>query len=183
MQIGDGSLQLHDSSTMQPPLSNLTTVTVTGAAEKQDMAQYTVTVYTSNLPAAGTDCTAYIRVHGQNGDTGKQGLQGPFARGSVKTALVEGLNVGQMLFICVGHNDEGEASFIMLFQPAPPIHPQFMCSLVHSFVCLVNCLFIHSTCKGFVCQERRQDNPLAAMQASQSMHVDVYTFGICQHIC
>ena len=113
MQIGGDSLQLHDSNAVQqPPAFDLTATTVPAAAEKQDMAQYTVTVYTSDLAAAGTDCTAYIRVHGKKGDTGKRELQGPFVRGSVKTALVEGLNVGQMLSICVGHNDEGATSLI-----------------------------------------------------------------------
>lgn len=143
MQVGDDFLQLHDSSTTQPPPSQLTTATVTGAAEKQDMAQYTVTVYTSNLPAAGTDCKAYIRVHGKNGDTGKQELQGPFARGSVKTAVVEGMNVGQMLSICVGSNDEGEPSFVLASESTHPIHPPFMCSYVRILLLvLVKCSFI-----------------------------------------
>lgn len=108
-QVGGDSLQLHASSAAQsqPQTLDLTITAVTPTAEKREMAQYTVTVYTSDLSGAGTDCTAYIRVHGRKGDTGNQGLPGRFARGSVETALVEGLNVGQMLCICVGHNDEG----------------------------------------------------------------------------
>ena len=69
-----------------------------------------MTVYTSDLPGAGTNCTAYISVHGKRGDTGKQAMNvetGAFGRGSVDTALVEGPNVGPMLCIVIGHNDEG----------------------------------------------------------------------------
>ena len=79
--------------------------------EQHELAQYTVTVHTSDLPGAGTDCSAYISVHGRDGETGKQELRADgrgFARGSVEMALVQGRNVGQMLYICVGHNDEGK---------------------------------------------------------------------------
>ena len=75
-----------------------------------DTAQYTVTVYTSDLPGGGTDCSAYIVVYGQQGDTGKQGLKaaaGAFGRGSVEGCLVQGHDVGKVLYICVGHNDDG----------------------------------------------------------------------------
>lgn len=77
---------------------------------------YSITVYTSDMPGAGTDCTAYISVHGKGGDTGKQVMAvetGAFARGSVETALVEEPDVGQMLGICVGHNDEGAHLLIL----------------------------------------------------------------------
>lgn len=79
-------------------------------APASDTAQYSVTVHTSDLSGAGTDCSAYIVVYGQRGDTGKQGLEaagGAFGRGSVERCSVQGHNVGKMLYICVGHNDDG----------------------------------------------------------------------------
>ena len=143
MQAGSDSLHFNASSAIEPPHFHLTATTDAAphdTAETQDMAQYTVTMYTSDLPGAGTDCTAYIGVHGERGDTGKQGLTveaGAFARGSVVTALVEGPNVGQMLCVCVGHNDEGAAythSFIGLLA----------CSLTHSLAHLLAQSLTHS---------------------------------------
>ena len=75
-----------------------------------NLAEYTVTLHTSDLPGAGTDCTAYIVVHGKDGVCGKQGLSpsgGAFTRGSVQTCAVQGQNVGRMLYITISHNDDG----------------------------------------------------------------------------
>ena len=121
MQAGSDSLRFNASSAVEPPHFHVMATTDAAAyatAERQDMAQYSVTVYTSDLPGAGTDCTAYISVHGKRGDTGKQGMTveaGAFARGSVETALVEGPDVGQMLCVCVGHNDEGAHKSVHAF--------------------------------------------------------------------
>ena len=73
--------------------------------------QYTVTISTSDLPGAGTDCTAYIVIYGLEGDTGKRALEaaeGRFVRGSVQACQVAGVHVGRMTHICMGHNDDGE---------------------------------------------------------------------------
>ena len=81
-----------------------------------DTAQYSVSVHTSHLAGSGTDCTAYIVVYGHQGDTGKQGLKaaaGAFVRGSVEGCSVEGHNVGKMLHICVGHNDDGVCCWLL----------------------------------------------------------------------
>lgn len=113
VQAQSDSLHFNASSAVEPPHFQLTAkadAAPYATAAKQDIAQYIVTVYTSDLPGAGTDCTAYICVHGKLGETGKQGMTvegGSFGRGSVETALVEGPNVGQMLCACIGHNDEG----------------------------------------------------------------------------
>lgn len=80
------------------------------AVDTDNTAQYTVTVTTSDLPGAGTDCTAYIAVFGNQGDTGKQLLEaaeGRFLRGSVQGCLVAAPNVDRMTHICIGHNDDG----------------------------------------------------------------------------
>ena len=115
------------------------------------MAMYTITVYTSDMAGAGTDCTAYISVHGKRGDTGKQVMTvgaGAFARGSVETALVEGPDVGEMLCICVGHNDEGAHSFIPSFISAlisASMHSSLHLSTqIHSLTPLLTPLLTHS---------------------------------------
>ena len=118
MQAGHDLPHLETSRPLEAPQFQLTASTTAATpyatAEKHDTdtAHYTVTVHTSDLPGAGTDCAAYISVHGSAGQTGKQALighGGAFARGSVETALMQGPDVGQMLHICVGHNDEGNA--------------------------------------------------------------------------
>ena len=123
MQAGGDLPQLETSSPLEEPQFELTaaatSATPYATAEKHDtvMAEYTVTVYTSDLPGAGTDCAAYISVHGKAGQTGRHALiaqGGAFVRGSVETALVRGPDVGQMLHICVGHNDEGMHDFLLL---------------------------------------------------------------------
>lgn len=73
-------------------------------------AQYAITISTSDMPGAGTDCTAYIAISGDQGNTGKQVLsaeEGRFLRGIVQSCEVAGLNVGRMSHICIGHNDDG----------------------------------------------------------------------------
>ena len=82
----------------------------TSLLDTDNTAQYTVTVTTSDLPGAGTDCTAYIAVFGDQGNTGKQLLEaaeGRFLRGSVQGCQVAAPNVGRMTHICIGHNDDG----------------------------------------------------------------------------
>jgi len=98
----------HNTSHFQ--LTSTTSMPAQHSVQKASDTQYTVTVHTSDLPGGGTDCNAYIVVYGQQGDTGKQGLKaaaGAFGRGSVEGCSVQGHNVGKMLYICVGHNDDG----------------------------------------------------------------------------
>lgn len=71
---------------------------------------YTVTISTSDLPGAGTDCTAYIVIYGADENTGKRALEaaeGRFLRGSVQACQVAGLHVSKMTHVCIGHNDDG----------------------------------------------------------------------------
>ena len=157
MQIGGDSLDFDASNALEPPQFHLAATTTAApyatataqqqdstaqqqdsTAQQQDLAQYIVTVYTSDLAGAGTDCSAYISIHGKHGDTGKQGMTvdtGAFARGSVKTALVEGQNVGQMLSICVGHNDQGAHLFF-----------RFISSFMHHFIQA----FTHACMRSFI---------------------------------
>ncbi len=98
----------HNTSHFQ--LTSTTSMPAQHSVQKASDTQYTVTVHTSDLSGGGTDCNAYIVVYGQQGDTGKQGLKaaaGAFGRGSVEGCSVQGHNVGKMLYICVGHNDDG----------------------------------------------------------------------------
>ena len=102
------SMPMQGFSDPQPPVANVMAQSV--AAATSSMADYTVTVHTSDLPGAGTDCSAYIVVHGKAGDSGQQGLnpaRGAFVRGMSQTCTVQGANVGRMQFIQIGHHDDG----------------------------------------------------------------------------
>lgn len=114
MQIGGDTAQSKDvtgSNTDQLFLTATSSAAQHASPDRPNLAEYSISVHTSELPGGGTNCSAYIVVHGRQGNTGRQGLQaagGDFGRGSTEKCLVQGQNVGQMLYICIGHNDDGK---------------------------------------------------------------------------
>ena len=71
---------------------------------------YFVTTYTSELRGAGTDANVFLVVHGSKGSTGQLRLargKDDFNRGNRDQFVVEGLNVGEISHIDIGHDNTG----------------------------------------------------------------------------
>jgi hypothetical protein len=71
---------------------------------------YLVTAYTSDLRGAGTDANVSMVIHGAKGDTGSVRLakgREDFVRGARDQFVVEGLDVGEICHIVIGHDNTG----------------------------------------------------------------------------
>ena len=65
---------------------------------------YRVSVKTGDVRGAGTDATAYIKMYGSEGDTGKitlkqsENTKNKFERGRVDQFVVEAMDIGEVCF-------------------------------------------------------------------------------------
>ncbi|GMH36686.1 hypothetical protein BSKO_04559 [Bryopsis sp. KO-2023] len=81
------------------------------ASRHLPVADYSVTVLTSNVRGAGTDSNVFMEIFGNEGKTKRFVLDRPgandFERGSVDTFTLHGRNVGIMSGVLVGHDNRG----------------------------------------------------------------------------
>jgi hypothetical protein len=74
------------------------------------IVKYTVDVTTGDRRGAGTDANVYITIYGDNGDSGKNILDGPgnnFERNKTDTFGIEAVDLGNVQKIRIGHDNTG----------------------------------------------------------------------------
>ncbi|XP_038664393.1 uncharacterized protein LOC119972132 [Scyliorhinus canicula] len=80
--------------------------------EKHKKCKWKVTIFTSDLPSAGTTAQAYITLYGDEGSSKALALQGNaeemFQRGHKDIFTVNAKNIGKLYKIRIGHNNAGE---------------------------------------------------------------------------
>eukprot|EP00727_Mastigamoeba_balamuthi_P010665 m51a1_g6220 hypothetical protein (2032) ;mRNA; r:217273-223689 len=71
------------------------------------MVDYTVTVRTGSLAAAGTSARVFVWLHGDGGSSGQRELKGYFARGSEDVAALACADLGGLTSVTVAHDNSG----------------------------------------------------------------------------
>lgn len=77
----------------------------------ETMSSFNVTVYTGDVPDAGTDANVYIKIYGTEGSVGPADLDNDadnFERDSVDHFTLELSSVGEVESIDIGHDNSGD---------------------------------------------------------------------------